>query len=62
MTRTHQVLNKLANLTNQARSIAFVTKAVACPKQIEVDACGEIPDLKNTVNGMGMVIRSSSCH
>jgi len=54
------VVNKLAaNLTNQVRSIALVTKAVALgdlSKQIEVDARGEILDLKNTVNGM--VIRS----
>ena len=37
------------------RSIAKVTKAVALgdlSKQIEVDAKGEILDLKNTVNGM----------
>lgn len=37
------------------RSIAKVTKAVALgdlSKQIEVDARGEILDLKNTVNGM----------
>ena len=54
------MVNKLAaNLTNQVRSIAFVTKAVALSdlsKQIEVDARGEILDLKNAVNGM--VIRS----
>lgn len=50
------VVNKLAaNLTSQVRSIALVTKAVALgdlSKQIEVDARGEILDLKNTVNGM----------
>lgn len=50
------VVNKLAaNLTSQVRSIAKVTKAVALgdlSKQIEVDARGEILDLKNTVNGM----------
>ena len=50
------VVNKLAaNLTNQVRSIAKVTKAVALgdlSKQIEVDARGEILELKNTVNGM----------
>ena len=42
------------------RSIAKVTKAVALgdlSKQIEVDARGEILDLKNTVNGM--VVRYS---
>jgi len=56
------VVNKLAaNLTSQVRSIAKVTKAVALgdlSKQIEVDARGEILDLKNTVNGM--VIRCVS--
>ena len=51
MTWTHWALSKLANLINQARSIAFVMKAVACSKQIEVNACGEIPNLKNMVNG-----------
>jgi len=43
-------VNKLAaNLTNQVRSIARVTKAVALgdlSKQIDVDARGEILDLK----------------
>jgi methyl-accepting chemotaxis protein len=45
--------------TPKVRSIAKVTKAVALgdlSKQIEVDARGEILDLKNTVNGM--VVRS----
>ena len=50
------VVDKLAaNLTSQVRSIARVTKAVALgdlSKQIEVNAQGEILDLKNTVNGM----------
>ena len=50
------IVNKLAaNLTSQVRSIATVTKAVALgdlSKQIEVEASGEILDLKNTVNGM----------
>jgi len=45
------VVNKLAaNLTSQVRSIAKVTKAVALgdlSKKIEVDARGEILDLKN---------------
>lgn len=43
------------NLTNQVRSIAEVTKAVAggdLTKKIEVDVRGEILDLKETVNGM----------
>ncbi|KAG0169870.1 hypothetical protein DFQ28_008278 [Apophysomyces sp. BC1034] len=44
-----------ANLTNQVRSIAEVTKAVAngdLSKKIEVESGGEILDLKNTVNNM----------
>ncbi|KAI9497301.1 hypothetical protein BDB00DRAFT_868740 [Zychaea mexicana] len=44
-----------ANLTNQVRSIAEVTKAVAngdLSKKIHVEARGEILDLKNTVNDM----------
>lgn len=43
------------NLTNQVRSIAEVTKAVAAgdlTKKIEVDVRGEIKELKETVNGM----------
>ncbi|KAG6906866.1 hypothetical protein DXG01_011628 [Tephrocybe rancida] len=56
------VVNKLAaNLTSQVRSIAKVTKAVALgdlSKQIEVDAQGEILDLKNTVNGMVVRLRA----
>lgn len=43
------------NLTDQVRSIATVTKAVAdgdLSKKIEVDAMGEILDLKLTVNSM----------
>jgi osomolarity two-component system sensor histidine kinase NIK1 len=39
---------------SEVRSIVKVTKAVALgdlSKQIEVDARGEILDLKNTVNG-----------
>ncbi|KAF9481492.1 histidine kinase [Pholiota conissans] len=56
------VVNKLAaNLTSQVRSIALVTKAVALgdlSKQIEVDARGEILDLKNTVNGMVVRLRA----
>jgi len=56
------VVNKLAaNLSSQVRSIAEVTKAVArgdLSKQIEVDASGEILDLKNTVNSMVIRLRS----
>jgi hypothetical protein len=47
-----------ANLTNQVRSIALVTKAVAqgdLSKQIEVPASGEILALKNTVNGVFLI-------
>ncbi|KAH9929248.1 uncharacterized protein B0H18DRAFT_953709 [Fomitopsis serialis] len=43
------------NLTNQVRSIAEVTKAVAggdLTKRITVDVRGEMLDLKKTVNGM----------
>ena len=43
------------NLTNQMRSIAEVTKAVASgdlTKRITVDVRGEMLDLKETVNGM----------
>lgn len=43
------------NLTNQVRSIAEVTKAVAggdLTKKIEVDVRGEMLELKETVNGM----------
>ncbi|SRR5216684_243298 len=43
------------NLTNQVRSIAEVTKAVASgdlSKRVEVDVRGEILELKETVNGM----------
>ena len=43
------------NLTNQVRSIAEVTKAVASgdlTKRITVDVRGEMLDLKDTVNGM----------
>jgi len=55
------VVNSLAaNLTNQVRSIAKVTKAVAqgdLSKQIDVDAQGEILELKNTVNEMVVKLR-----
>lgn len=48
------------NLTNQVRSIAEVTKAVAggdLTKKIDVDVRGEIADLKETVNGMTESLR-----
>ncbi len=43
------------NLTNQVRSIASVTKAVAAgdlSQKVDVDVQGEMLDLKRTVNGM----------
>ena len=43
------------NLTNQVRSIAEVTKAVAngnLSKVVDVDVQGEMLDLKETVNSM----------
>jgi osomolarity two-component system sensor histidine kinase NIK1 len=43
------------NLTNQVRSIASVTKAVArgdLSKTVDVDVQGEMAELKNTVNSM----------
>ncbi|KAG2225399.1 hypothetical protein INT45_010035 [Circinella minor] len=52
---TDNVNTMAANLTTQVRSIAGVTKAVAMgdlSKKIEVEARGEILDLKNTVNDM----------
>ena len=48
------------NLTNQVRSIAEVTKAVASgdlTKRITVDVRGEMLDLKETVNGMTESLR-----
>lgn len=56
------VVNKLAaNLTSQVRSIAKVTKAVAkgdLSETIDVEASGEIAELKTTVNGMVMSLRT----
>ncbi|KAI8332873.1 hypothetical protein BC941DRAFT_380974 [Chlamydoabsidia padenii] len=52
---TDNVNTMAANLTTQVRSIAVVTKAVAkgdLSKNIDVEARGEILDLKNTVNNM----------
>ena len=43
------------NLTNQVRSIASVTKAVAASdlsQTVDVDVQGEMLDLKRTVNSM----------
>ncbi|KAF7290756.1 hypothetical protein MIND_01316400 [Mycena indigotica] len=55
-------VNTLAqNLTTQVRSIAEVTTAVAngdLSKQIDVPAKGEVLNLKNTVNGMVLRLRT----
>jgi len=49
-------VNAMANnLTNQVRNITFVTTAVAngnLSQKIEVEASGEVLDLKNTINNM----------
>ncbi|KAG1228478.1 hypothetical protein G6F35_002329 [Rhizopus arrhizus] len=52
---TDNVNQMAANLTDQVRSIAEVTKAVALgdlSKKIEVESDGEILELKNVVNNM----------
>ncbi|KAG1053945.1 hypothetical protein G6F43_004013 [Rhizopus delemar] len=52
---TDNVNQMAANLTNQVRSIAEVTKSVALgdlSKKIEVESDGEILELKNVVNAM----------
>ena len=52
---TDSVNTMAANLTNQVRNIAQVTTAVArgdLSKKIDVDANGEILELKNTINTM----------
>ena len=52
---TYNVNTMASNLTTQVRSIAEVTTAVACgdlSKKIDVQAQGEILDLKNTINIM----------
>ncbi|KAG0043631.1 hypothetical protein BGZ89_006374, partial [Linnemannia elongata] len=52
---TDNVNTMASNLTTQVRSIAEVTTAVACgdlSKTIDVQAQGEILDLKNTINSM----------
>lgn len=58
---TNVVNHLAANLTNQVRSIAHVTKAVAngdLSQEIVVEAKGEILELKNTVNGMVHQLRT----
>ncbi|KAJ8661610.1 hypothetical protein O0I10_002416 [Lichtheimia ornata] len=55
MDLTDNVNQMAANLTDQVRSIAEVTKAVALgdlSKKIEVESGGEILELKNIVNNM----------
>ncbi|KIY74406.1 hypothetical protein CYLTODRAFT_484718 [Cylindrobasidium torrendii FP15055 ss-10] len=56
------VVNKLAaDLTLQVRCVAEVTKAVArgdLSRLIEIDARGELLDMKNTVNGMVLRLRA----
>ncbi len=52
---TESVNSMASNLTNQVRGIAQVTTAVArgdLSKKIDVDARGEILELKNTINTM----------
>ena len=52
---TNSVNSMASNLTGQVRNIALVTTAVAqgdLSKKIDVDARGEVLELKNTVNAM----------
>jgi signal transduction histidine kinase/HAMP domain-containing protein/CheY-like chemotaxis protein len=52
---TDSVNSMASNLTNQVRNIAQVTTAVArgdLSEKIEVDARGEVLELKNTINAM----------
>ncbi|KAF9165926.1 hypothetical protein DFQ26_009060 [Actinomortierella ambigua] len=58
---TDNVNTMAANLTTQVRSIAEVTTAVACgdlSKKIDVEAQGEISELKRTVNSMVEQLRT----
>ncbi|KAF9963057.1 hypothetical protein BGZ73_002440, partial [Actinomortierella ambigua] len=58
---TDNVNTMAANLTTQVRSIAEVTTAVACgdlSKTIDVQAQGEISELKLTVNSMVEQLRT----
>ena len=53
-----------SNLTNQVRSIASVTRAVAAgdlSQKVDVMVQGEMLDLKNTVNSMVNQVQSSHC-
>src|SRR4051812_31451948 len=58
---TENVNFMAANLTDQVRSIAQVTTAVAngdLSRKIEVEAAGEIAELKETINTMGHQLSS----
>ncbi|KAF9927176.1 histidine kinase osmosensor [Linnemannia zychae] len=58
---TYNVNTMASNLTTQVRSIAEVTTAVACgdlSKTIDVEAQGEIEELKKTVNSMVEQLRT----
>ncbi|HEY3605421.1 MAG TPA: HAMP domain-containing protein, partial [Sporichthyaceae bacterium] len=60
---TENVNNMAGNLTNQVRNIAQVTTAVAqgdLSKKIDVDARGEILELKTTINTMVDTLSSFS--
>ncbi len=51
-----------SNLTNQVRTIASVTKAVAAgdlSQTVDVDVQGEVLDLKLTVNSMVEQVRNT---
>ncbi|KAK4054453.1 histidine kinase osmosensor [Microbotryomycetes sp. JL201] len=57
---TENVNRMAANLTDQVREIASVTKAVAdgdLTKTVDIGASGEIRELKTTVNNMAKVTR-----
>ncbi|MGP3971240.1 HAMP domain-containing protein [Streptomyces sp. 6N223] len=52
---TESVNSMASNLTGQVRNITMVTKAIAngdLTKKIDIDAWGEMLDLKNTINTM----------
>ncbi len=52
---TESVNSMASNLTGQVRQIATVTTAIAkgdLTKKIDIDARGEIQELKNTINTM----------
>ncbi|KAG0275909.1 hypothetical protein BGZ96_003558, partial [Linnemannia gamsii] len=58
---TDNVNTMASNLTTQVRSIAEVTTAVACgdlSKKIDVQAQGEISELKHTINSMVEQLRT----